>query len=235
MQLALDVPSLGASANLTAVLRCRLARVEVGTPLLVHSGLAAVEVVRSVAPGGVTVVADTKICDAGRRIASDAFKAGAAVVTVAGAAVDSPTWRGVLDAALAAPEVPGTVMIDTVGWPTREARSGLRSLVQVGQDTGVPVEVCIHRPKQEPAPFSALFQEFAPAGLPADVNYLVAGQMVPGLVAPALIAGFGVVIVGGAVTGAVDPAHVWGILLEEVVTERTRRAAGPQPGTVPRG
>lgn len=71
--------------------------------MLVHSGLAAVEVLRSVAPGGVTVVADTKICDAGGaggRIASDAFEAGAAVVTVAGAAVDSPTWRGVLDAAL---------------------------------------------------------------------------------------------------------------------------------------
>ena len=88
LQLALDVASLPGSAALASVLRSRVARVEVGTPLLLHSGMSAVEIVRSVLPEGVTVVADTKICDAGKRIAADAFAAGANVVTVAGVAVD---------------------------------------------------------------------------------------------------------------------------------------------------
>ena len=39
-----------------------------------------------------------------------------------------------------------------------------------------------------------------------DVRYLVAGQVVGGLVEPALKAGFAVVIVGGVVSDADDPS-----------------------------
>ena len=213
LQLALDVASLGASLALVSVLRSRVARVEVGTPLLIHSGLPAVEIVRSVLPEGVTMVADTKICDAGKRIAGDAFAAGADVVTVAGAAVDEPTWRGVLEAALALPTVPGTVMVDTVGWPAPAAAPGLRGLVRMAQDAGVVVEdPC--PPAQAPA--AAIFgivRGVPDRGAPMDVRYLVAGQVVGGLVEPALKAGFAVVIVGGVVSDADDPSAVWARLL----------------------
>lgn len=218
LQLALDVPSLSASAHLASVLRSRLARVEVGTPLLLHSGSAAVEIVRSVVREGITVVADTKICDAGGRIARDAFGAGATIVTVTGVAVDGPTWRGVLEAALAAPQAPGTVMIDTIGWPILEAGKSLQSLVQVARAASVPVEVCVHRPKLQPPPFSVLFDELVSAGAPADVRYLVAGQMGAGLVSPALTAGFEIVVVGSAVSDVGDPCQAWESLLEEAAT-----------------
>ena len=48
-----------------------------------------------------------------------------------------------------------------------------------------------------------------------DVRYLVAGQVVGGLVEPALKAGFAVVIVGGVVSDADDPSVVWARLLDE--------------------
>ncbi len=71
LQLALDVPSLAASLGTVCALRPRLGRVEVGTPLMLHAGVAAIELVRSVLPPGVRVVADTKICDGGNRIAAE--------------------------------------------------------------------------------------------------------------------------------------------------------------------
>jgi 3-hexulose-6-phosphate synthase len=235
LQLALDVPSLTTSVALVSVLRARLARVEVGTPLLLHSGVPAVEIVRSVVPEGVTVVADTKICDAGKRIAGDAFAAGADVVTVAGAAVDEPTWRGVLEAAGAAPAAPGVVMIDTVGWPAPLAGAGLRALARAAEDAGVRVEICVHRPKRQPPSFPALLEEFLAAGAPADLRYLVAGQVVGGLVGPALRAGFGVVIVGGAVSDTSDPFSVWESLLDEAAMAQAGGATPDRPGAVAQG
>lgn len=220
LQLALDVPSLARALALASVLRSRLARVEVGTPLVLHSGVLAVEAVRSVVDLSCTVVADTKICDAGRRIAEDAFAAGADVVTVAGVAVDGPTWRGVLEAAATRPGAPGTVMIDTVGWPLPSAGAGLRELVQMASDTGVVVEICIHRPKHLASPFAELLKGYLVAGAPTGLPYLVAGQVVGGLIAPALRAGFGVVIVGGFVSDASDPSSVWASLLEEAAKEQ---------------
>jgi 3-keto-L-gulonate-6-phosphate decarboxylase len=215
LQLALDVPSLSASLALASVLRSHVARVEVGTPLLLHSGLPTVEIVRSVLPAGVTVVADTKICDAGKRIAGDAFAAGADVVTVAGVAVDEATWLGVLEAARAAPAGPGTVMVDTVGWPAPAAGPGLRAMARMAEDAGVVVEICVHRPKRQPPPFPSLFEEFLSAGAPVSLRYLVAGQVVGGLVEPALKAGFAVVIVGGVVSDAGDPSRIWASLVDE--------------------
>ena len=128
LQLALDLPSMRASQAVVAALTPRLARVEVGTPLLLHEGMRAVEWLRGeLGPAG-TVVADAKICDAGARIARDAFEAGADVVTVVGAAADMTTWKGVLQAAGASPARPA-VLIDTVGWETGAAagRRFLRS------------------------------------------------------------------------------------------------------------
>src|SRR5882757_4877391 len=106
LQLALDLPSLRVCRAVVAALTPRLARVEVGTPLLLHEGIRAVEWLRGeLGPAG-TVVADAKICDAGARIARDAFAAGADVVTVVGAAADMTTWEGVLQAARASPGRP---------------------------------------------------------------------------------------------------------------------------------
>jgi 3-hexulose-6-phosphate synthase len=220
LQLALDLPSWRVCRAVVADLAPHLARVEVGTPLLLHEGMGAVEWLRGeLGPGG-TVVADVKICDAGRRIAGDAFGAGADVVTVVGAAADMTTWEGVLQAADASPGRPA-VMIDTIGWEPEAAATGLPRFCDAAGQAGVTVEVCIHRPKRSPPTFTALLAQLPAAGAPRFPGYLVAGKMTADLVGPALAAGFGTIIVGGAVTEADDPASVWSAFLKEVTANRT--------------
>jgi 3-hexulose-6-phosphate synthase len=215
LQLALDLPSLRVCRAVVAALAPRLARVEVGTPLLLHEGIRAVEWLRGeLGPAG-TVVADAKICDAGARIARDAFAAGADVVTVVGAAADMTTWEGVLQAASASPGSPA-VLIDTIGWGPAAAATGLPRLLDAAAGAGVTVDVCVHRPKRSTPPFSALLAQLQTGGAPRSPGYLVAGKMTPGLVGPALAAGFSTIIVGGAVTESDDPASVWSAFLEKV-------------------
>jgi 3-keto-L-gulonate-6-phosphate decarboxylase len=221
LQLALDLPSLGAALAIVCALRSRLARVEVGTPLLLHAGVAAIEMVRSVVPPDVIVVSDTKICDAGHRIALHSFNAGADVVTVVGVALDGPTWRGVLDAARSGPAGPRAVLVDTVGWDAAAAGPGLRALTEEAMLSNIPVEICVHRPKDDPPPLPELFRQFGTAGGSAVGNsasprHLIAGKMANGQVAPAIRAGFDVVIVGGAVSDSDNPAEAWSTLLAEV-------------------
>jgi 3-keto-L-gulonate-6-phosphate decarboxylase len=219
LQLALDLTSLRACRAVVAGLAPRLARVEVGTPLLLHEGIRAVEWLRGeLGPAG-TVVADAKICDAGGRIARDAFAAGADVVTVVGAAVDMTTWEGVLQAAGTPPGRPA-VMIDTIGWEPEAAVTGLPRLCDAAERAGVTVEVCVHRPKTSAPPFTALLAQLKTGGAPHFPGYLVAGQMTADLVGPALAAGFSTIIVGGAVTEADHPASVWSAFLKEVTANQ---------------
>jgi 3-hexulose-6-phosphate synthase len=219
LQLALDLPSLRVCRAVVAALAPRLARVEVGTPLLLHEGIRAVEWLRGeLGPGG-TVVADAKICDAGARIARDAFAAGANVVTVVGAAADMTTWEGVLQAADASPGRPA-VMIDTIGWEPEAAATGLPQLRDAAARAGVTVEVCVHRPKSSAPPFSTLLAQLETGGAPRSPGHLVAGKMTASLVGPALAAGFSTIIVGGAVTEADEPASIWSAFLKEVTANR---------------
>ena len=183
--------------------------------------------VRSIVPPEVIVVSDTKICDAGNRIAQDSFNAGADVVTVVGVAVDGPTWRGVLDAAGTGSPGPRAVLVDTVGWEVAAAAPGLRALTQEAALSGTPVEICVHRPKDDPPPLPELFRLFGTAGGSAVHHYLIAGKMVSGQVAPAIRAGFDIVIVGGAVSDSDNAAQAWTTLLEEV--EATEAETAPAP------
>jgi 3-keto-L-gulonate-6-phosphate decarboxylase len=195
--------------------------------LLLHAGVTAIEVVRSVVPAGVTVVSDTKICDAGNRIALDSFNAGADVVTVVGAVVDGPTWRGVLEAARSGSSAPRAVLVDTVGWEAAAAGAGLRALTEQAARLDIQVEICVHRPKDNPPPLPELFRQFAKASGTGAHRRLIAGKMVSGLVAPAIEAGFDVVIVGGAVSDSADPARTWLTLLEEVPATDGDAAGAP--------
>jgi 3-hexulose-6-phosphate synthase len=220
LQLALDVPSLSKARSVATAVRGQLARVEAGTPLLLHSGLAAVEALRDDLTPTTVIVADAKICDAGKRIAADAFAAGADVVTAVGAVIDETTWIGILDAAGGGGGRPRSVMVDTVGWPIDEVGAGLLRLAETADKEGVTVEVCIHRPKAGSPPFSELLASAWAAGAPGELPYLVAGKVSSGVVAPALAAGFTAVVVGASVAEAADPAGAWSLLLDEVNATR---------------
>src|SRR6202000_2327648 len=120
LQLALDLTALDRAADLVAQLSPVLDRIEVGTPLALAAGLAAIDRIRPLARPGAVIVADVKICDAGEKIARSAYAAGADVVTVGAAAIDEITWRGVLAAAADRGHRDGDsapVVVDTVGGP----------------------------------------------------------------------------------------------------------------------
>jgi 3-keto-L-gulonate-6-phosphate decarboxylase len=176
LQLALDLTALDRAADLVARLSAALGRIEVGTPLALAAGLAAIDRIRPLSRPGAAIVADVKICAAGEKIARSAYAAGADVVTVVAAAIDEITWRGVLAAAAA--------------------------------EAGVPVDLCLHRPKTGSLGFADLIRPLH--GYRLGFSQLaVAGKLVPAEVRPALEAGFGTLVVGSAVTDAEDPVAVW--------------------------
>jgi 3-hexulose-6-phosphate synthase len=209
LQLALDLTALDRAADLVAQLSPVLDRIEVGTPLALAAGLAAIDRIRPLARPGAVIVADVKICDAGEKIARSAYAAGADVVTVVAAAIDEITWRGVLAAAADRGHRdgdPAPVVVDTVGGPPDPVALGI--LAGVAAEAGVPVDLCLHRPKTGSPGFTDLIRPLA--GHRRGFGQLaVAGKLVPAEVRPALEAGFDPLIVGSEVTGADDPVAVW--------------------------
>ena len=206
LQLALDFPSLRACRAVVAALTPRLARVEVGTPLLLHEGLRAVEWLRgelgparrsSPTPRSATPAPASPVMRS---------RPGADVVTVVGAAADMTTWKGVLQAAAASPGRPA-VVIDTVGWEPGAAAgrsdAALRCCRAGWGDGGR-----VRPPPEERAAAVRRTARAAVGGGRAPVSRLsrrLRGDR-RGLIGPALAAGFGTVIVGAAVTEASHPA-----------------------------
>ncbi|HWD07389.1 MAG TPA: orotidine 5'-phosphate decarboxylase / HUMPS family protein [Amycolatopsis sp.] len=213
LQLALDHTEPAAAERLVELLAPTLHRVEVGTPLVLAAGLGMVARVRALAGPSATVVADVKICDAGEKIARSAVAAGADELTVVAAAIDDVTWRGVLRAAADRDGGPAAVVLDTVG-PALDLPA-LAGFLATAKENGIPVQLCVHRPKTCPPGFTELIEPIN-AHLPDLASIAVAGRLAPDEAAPALTAGFTTLIVGGAVADAVEPATVWAEFRREV-------------------
>ncbi|MCU1533718.1 MAG: 3-hexulose-6-phosphate synthase [Glaciihabitans sp.] len=204
IQLALDRTSLRESLTLLGTLAGRPSRVEVGTPLFLSEGAEAIRAVREAMGPGVTVVADAKICDAGERIASFAFDAGADVVTVIGAVISDKTWAGVVSAASAAGPS-SRIMIDAIGWEVDD--SVLARRLDTAAAAGIEVELCAHRHGEAmPAEFEQLAESLASA--PA-LTRVVAGSISAGEARPAVDAGFDILIVGSGIQDSLDPVAAW--------------------------
>ena len=85
LQLALDCESLAAARAVLEATADLVDIAEVGTPLVLREGTAAVRALKSAFPR-VAILADFKIMDAGAEEAAIAFEAGADIVTVLAAA-----------------------------------------------------------------------------------------------------------------------------------------------------
>ncbi len=224
LQLALDQTSLREASRVMARLGAALARAEAGSPLVLAEGLGAVQRIRRLSRPATIIVADVKICDAGEKIAGSAFSAGADVVTAVAAAIDDVTWRGILAAARdhglgAAGAAP--VILDTIG-PGFDPGS-LARFAQMASDAGVRADLCIHRPKTGTLSFADLIRPI----LEREMEFgrlIVAGNLRPAEARAALDAGFGTLIVGGAVASASDPLLAWNAFRAEVAG-RNRRLA----------
>jgi 3-hexulose-6-phosphate synthase len=110
LQLAIDTLELDDAEKLVSTVRDLVDIVEIGTPVVIRDGVAAVRRLRAAFPG-LPLVADLKIADGGHFEATLGFEAGASLVTVLATAADAT----ILDALRAAREHGGAVMVDLMG------------------------------------------------------------------------------------------------------------------------
>ncbi|MBN1942663.1 MAG: orotidine 5'-phosphate decarboxylase [Phycisphaerae bacterium] len=167
--------------------------IEAGTPLIKSEGLDAVRKLRAAFPDK-TIIADLKTMDAGRIEAECAAKAGANVMTVLGAA-DEGTIRECVEAGRhygieVAVDLLG--LADPVAFAKRAGELGVAWL---------DVHCAIDQQMAGRDPL-ALLREVRAA---TDLTLAVAGGINSETASAAVQAGADVVIVGGAITKAVDP------------------------------
>lgn len=191
LQLALD----GTLADSLAVLRATQELVdvaEIGTPLLLREGVAAIRRLRAEF-STLPLLADFKIMDAGGLEARIAFDAGADIVTVLGVAGDET----IAAAVAAAEECDGALMVDLMAAPQPLQR--VPQLLALGCET-----FCVHRAHDasgDPvAPLRALRE-----ALP-ELRLAVAGGITAETIAALAALRPETVIVGGAITRAAQPA-----------------------------
>ena len=180
---------------------------EVGTPLIKNEGLRAVREFRRRFPGAV-VVADLKTMDTGWLEVELAAEAGADVVCVLGVSDDYT----ISDAVGAGRKYGVKVMCDLINVSDPVARA--KEVERLGVDY-----VCIHtgisaqmREREVDQRLSEVRRVVESVKIPVAVAGGVRLEMIPKLVQ----AGCGIIIVGGAITKASDPAQATRSMLRAI-------------------
>lgn len=193
LQIALDIADTTRVLEIAGQIHDVIDIVEVGTPVILKEGLAPVRALKARYPR-LTVLADTKIMDAGALEAGDACEAGADILTVL-AVSDDATIREAVEAAHAYGR---EVMADLMC--VRDIPARARGLVALGVDY-----VCVHTgtdmQRQGRTPLKDL-EELAGAIDPARA--CVAGGVSLASVGRYAALRPGIVIAGGALYGAPD-------------------------------
>jgi 3-hexulose-6-phosphate synthase/6-phospho-3-hexuloisomerase len=196
LQLALDFVDLRrAVKSAQAGIANGVDWLEVGTPLIKSEGLQAVRELRSLFPH-VTLVADMKIMDAGRIEVETAAKAGANIVDVLGAASDA-TIRECIQAGK---NYGAKIVVDLIA--VKDPVSRAKQVEDFGADY-ITVHCSIDEQMEGKDPFETLRRVAGAVSLPVGVAGGINSETAP----RALKAGASIVIVGGAITKAVDPAE----------------------------
>jgi 3-hexulose-6-phosphate synthase/6-phospho-3-hexuloisomerase len=194
LQLALDFVDLKrALKNAEAGIAGGVDWLEAGTPLIKSEGLHAVRELRRLFPN-VTIVADMKIMDAGRTEVETAAKAGANIVDVLGASSDA-TIRECIQAGK---NYGAKIVVDMIA--VEDVLSRAKQVEDFGADY-VTVHCAIDEQMEGKDPFEVLRQVGDALSIPVGV----AGGINSETAATAVEAGASIVIVGGAITKAMDP------------------------------
>ena len=204
LQVAIDLLTTEEALALAAKVAPYVDIIELGTPLIKNMGAGVITAMKNAHPDKL-VFADMKTADAGELEADIAFKAGADLVTVMGAAGNA-TIIGAVKAAKAHGK---GIVVDTIGYPDRVKRAQ--------EVTGLGVEfVELHAglDEQWTAGYSiqVLIDETARVGVPVSV----AGGVNIDNVADVVRAGAKVVVAGAAIYGAEDPAAAAKLLREAI-------------------
>jgi 3-hexulose-6-phosphate synthase len=185
--------------------------VELGTPLLYREGVRAAAHIHHLFPHAI-LLADMKILDAGEEEASIAFDAGCQYVTVLGVSPDK-TIQGVV---AAANRHGGEVMVDMmqVADPVERAHH----LLVLGCDY-----LCVHTAfdqQQVETPLATLRR--LRKGLP-DAMLAVAGGVGLPTIDSIMAQDPAIVVVGGAIARAADPAAVTKLLRDRMVAGKIEK------------
>jgi len=194
LQVAIDLLTTEEALILAAKVAPYVDIIELGTPLIKNMGSAVITAMKNAHPDKL-VFADLKTADAGELEADIAFKAGADLVTVMGAAGNA-TIIGAVKAAKAHGK---GVVVDTIGHPDRVKRA--QEVYKLGVDF---VELHAGLDEQWTAGYSiqVLIDEAARVGVPVSV----AGGVNLDNIAAVISAGAQVAVAGAAIYGAEDPA-----------------------------
>ncbi|MBU0987497.1 MAG: orotidine 5'-phosphate decarboxylase [Proteobacteria bacterium] len=168
---------------------------EAGTPLIKSEGLHAVRELRRLFPK-TTIVADMKIMDTGRVEVETAAKAGANIVDVLGASSDA-TIRECIQAGK---NYGAKIVVDMIA--VKDVLSRAKLVEDFGADF-VSVHCAIDEQMEGKDPFDILRQVSQALSIPVAV----AGGVNSETAALAVEAGASIVIVGGAITKALDPTQ----------------------------
>jgi 3-hexulose-6-phosphate synthase/6-phospho-3-hexuloisomerase len=194
LQLALDFVDLKrALKNARAGITGGVDWIEAGTPLIKSEGLHSVRELRRLFPDA-TIVADMKIMDTGRVEVEAAAKAGANIVDVLGASSDA-TIRECIQAGK---NYGAKIVVDMI------AVDDVLSRAKLAEDLGadyVTVHCAVDEQMEGKDPFDVLRQVSQALTIPVGV----AGGINSETAAQAVEAGAAIVIVGGAISKALDP------------------------------
>lgn len=195
LQLALDTLTLEDALTLTESVKDTVDRIEIGTPFLLEYGMEAVRRFRAQFPDK-ELLADTKIMDAGELEAGSAFRAGADFVTVL-AVTDDATIR----TCVAAARVAGRKVIADM-MCVEDLGAKVRVLEALGVD-GVAVHTGVDQQKSGRTPLADLKVIKAHA---QTCEVSVAGGISRETLGEYRSVNPDVIIVGGAIANAGDPA-----------------------------
>lgn len=132
LQIAFDLMSANDALDAAAEIYDIIDIIEVGTPMIVREGMVPVRMLKKSYPD-TTVLADVKIVDGGDIESTDAFHAGADIVTVLAAAADE-TIKGVVSTAV---RYGKKTMVDMIGISDIQKRA--EELDALGVDY-----ICVH-------------------------------------------------------------------------------------------
>lgn len=194
LQLAVDLTNPDAVHALLEQVADQVDIIEVGTPLVIHSGVSVISGIKEAYPEK-RVLADLKIMDAGAQEAALAFDAGADIVTVLGLAHEAT----ITDALVQARRAGGRIMADLIAAP--DIADGVRKLEALGVDM-----VCLHTAFDiqsrgvDPARDLALAQPMV-----NHADLVIAGGINPDTLPAVMPYAPAIVVVGGYITGHDDP------------------------------
>lgn len=194
LQVAIDLLTTEEALALAAKVAPYVDIIELGTPLIKNMGSAVITAMKNAHPDKL-VFADLKTADAGELEADIAFKAGADLVTVMGAAGNA-TIIGAIKAAKAHGK---GVVVDTIGYPDRVKRA--QEVTELGVEF---VELHAGLDEQWTAGYSiqVLIDEAARVGVPVSI----AGGVNLENITAVIKSGVKVAVAGAAIYGAEDPA-----------------------------